>query len=179
MKTQIVFGSCYGTTRAYAQRLSELTGVSAESWKAIQNFTNCECLIYLGGLYAGGIEGLKQTLKKPGAQNLKRILLVTVGLADPQAPDTTMHIRQEAYKQIPSELFDKIEFFHLRGGIDYAHLNFKHKMMMKMLVTYLKKQPSEKRDAQTQMMLDTYGQKIDFVDFDTLHPIIEAMKGEK
>ena len=79
-----------------------------------------ETIIYVGGLYAGGVRGMAKTAK---------------------------NIRKAALRQIPKPLADRTEFYHLRGGIDYEKLSFKHRMMMKMLYEQVKKQPVGEQDA--------------------------------
>ena len=61
------------------------------------------------------------------------LILLTVGLADPEDPENRKNIKASAQKQIPGWLFQRTRIFHLRGGIDYQKLKFKHKTMMKML----------------------------------------------
>ena len=80
MKTLIIYGSQYGTTERYAVKFAEMTDFPAVSYEDVNTLTDCERVIYFGGLYAGGVKGLKSTVKKlpPGA----KLVIVTVGLAD-------------------------------------------------------------------------------------------------
>lgn len=64
--------------------------------------------------------------------------------------------------------------FHLRGGIDYEELNCKHKTMMGLLYRKAKSLPEAKQTADSKAMVETYGQKVDFVDFSSLDPIVEV-----
>ena len=47
--------------------------------------------------------------------------------------------------------------------------------MMSLLHSKVAKMPKEELNAETKAMLETYGQVVDFVDFDTLNPIIAAI----
>ena len=68
---------------------------------------------------------------------MQKLVLVTVGLADPTAPENVAHIRASLQKQLPGALYQKAQFVHLRGGIDYSRLNFKHRAMMWAMVQML------------------------------------------
>ena len=66
--------------------------------------------------------------------------------------------------------------FHLRGGIDYKSLSFKHRAMMTMLYNKVRKLPEERKTAEVKAMIETFNQKVDFVDYDSLNQILEAIK---
>ena len=99
-----------------------------------------------------------------------------IGLADPDDEEKVQNIRKAARRQIPKPLADRTEFYHLRGGIDYEKLGFKHRMMMKVLYEQVKKQPVEEQDADTRAMVETYGQKVCFVDTESLEIIVKKLK---
>ena len=65
MNRIIVYGSHYGTTRQYAEELSRRTNIKVISFKKInQQINDYDNIIYLGGLYAGGVLEMSKTLKK-------------------------------------------------------------------------------------------------------------------
>ena len=173
MKTLILYGSQYGTTKRYADELSRLTGLPALSYEKAADLAGCEQIVYLGGLYAGGVKGLKQTVKKFPAG--VRLILVTVGLADVQDKQNVENIRRSVRGQLPAGILQNTAFFHLRGGIDYSKLSFTHKTMMKLLYNHARKLPPEKQTAETRAMIETFGTQVDFVDFSALEPVIEAV----
>ena len=92
-------------------------------------------------------------------------MIVTVGLADVEDDENIHNIRTSLQRQLSSELYNKAEIYHLRGGIDYSRLNFKHKTMMKLLYTKAKNLPEDKKNAEVRAMIETYGKQVDFVDF--------------
>ena len=51
-----------------------------------------------------------------------------------------------------ADLNENAQIFHLRGGIDYSRLNFKHKAM-----------------------IETYNQKVNFVDFEILNRLTDCI----
>ena len=176
MNEIIIYGSCYGTAKIYAEALSEKTGIEAVPYDRISGLERYETIVYVGGLYAGGVRGMAKTVKKISADTCRRFLVITVGLADPKDEKNIRNIRDSAGKQIPEELRARTEFYHLRGGIDYRKLNLMHRTMMKLLFEQVKKQPAEQQDAETRAMIETYGKKVDFVDLKRLEPIAEMLK---
>lgn len=171
MNSVIIYGGHYGTTKAYAEKLSEKTGISMMNYKEIKDLSAYEQVIHLGGLYAGGVTGLKNTLKVL-PQNTK-LVIVTVGIADVTIKENIDNIRQSIRMQVPKDIYEKASIFHLRGGIDYGNLNFLHKTMMKMVYSKVKKMPEEQKTPEDKELMATYNQKVDYMDFDSLEQIIK------
>lgn len=170
-KSIIIYGTNYGTTKKYAQELARRTGLQAVSYEQVNLPETCEGIIYFGGLYAGGVKGLKETLPAIRKCTYKKLVIVTVGLADVTDEENINNIRSSLQRQLSPEIFEQAQIFHLRGGIDYSRLNIVHKTMMKMLYTKAKKLPEDKQTAEVKAMIETYGKKVDFVDFDKLDKI--------
>ena len=131
--------------------------------------------LFWGGLYAGGVKGLKNTFRLLKNSNIKTIL-VTVGLADVNNKENTNNIKASLEKQLEKDIYKNSLIFHLRGGIDYSKLNFKHKTMMKMLYHSLKNKPVESLTQEDKALIETYNTKVDFVDYDSLKQIVEVIQ---
>lgn len=175
MKKQlIIYGSRYGSTKRYAERLAEMTGTEAVEYKAVKDLDDYDRIVYLGSLYAGGVMGLKQTVGKMSPQ--QELIVSTVGLADPTDASNVAHIRQSIKGQIPAHFYDESRLFHLRGAIDYTKLNLKYRLMMSLLAKKVAKLSEEQQNAETRAMLETYGKQVDFVDFSSLQPIVDKIK---
>lgn len=175
MNTQIIiYGSQYGSSKRYAERLAELTDLNVVDYKEAKNIGNYKRIVYIGSLYACGVSGLKQTVSKMTSQ--QELIVATVGLADPTDEVNIAHIRQSLKSQLPERLYDERRIFHLRGAIDYGKLTFKHRTMMSLLVKKVTKLPEEQQNAETRAMLATYGKQVDFVDFGSLQPIVNKIK---
>jgi menaquinone-dependent protoporphyrinogen IX oxidase len=171
----IIYGSQYGTTERYAGELSKRTGIKALSYEAVKDLSMYDTIIYLGGLYAGGVLGLAKTIKLLPKDSKQTILIVTVGLADPNDKKNTDDIKLSLQKQIPKDIYERAKIFHIRGGIDYQKLSFKHRTMMKLLYMIVKRRPPEKQTAETKEMIDTYNQTVNFVDFESLKDVIDSI----
>ena len=175
MSNIIIYGSNYGTTKKYAEEFSKRTNIEAVSFKDVNNINDYDNIIYLGGLYAGGVLGMAKTLKKIDNIANKNIIIATIGLSDPTDEINKNNIRNNIKKQVPKEIFEKVKVFHLRGGIDYSKLNFAHRTMMKLLYNTVKKLPKEKQTAEDSAIIETYNKKVDFIDFSSLDKIINEI----
>ena len=175
MSPIIIYGSCYGSTKQYAEELSKRTNIEAISFKNVKKINAYNTIIYLGGVYAGGVLGMAKTIKKLKDFSNKKIIIVTVGLSDPTDEVNKNNIRNNIKNQIQKEIFEKAKIFHLKGGIDYSKLNFAHKTMMKLLYNSVKNLPEEKLTAEDRAMIETYNKKIDFIDFSSLEQIISEI----
>ena len=157
--------------------LSKRTNIKAVSFKEVTSQINeYDNIIYLGGLYAGGVLGLLKTLKKIKNISDKKIILVTVGLADPTIEENKTNIRNHLKSKMSKEIFENITIFHLRGGIDYSKLNFAHKTMLKLLYNSVKRLPEDAQTAEDRAMIETYNKKVNFVDFSSLDRIINKIE---
>lgn len=173
MKSLIIYGSQYGTAKRYAEKFSQMTGISCMNCEEVKDLKEYDKVIHFGGLYAGGVKGLKNTIKllRDGA----RLIIVTVGLADVYDAENTDNIKKAIKKQVPKRLYGNMLIYHLRGGIDYKRLNFKHRAMMTLLYNKAKNLPETKKTAEVRAMIETFNSKVDFVDYDTLIPIVKEI----
>lgn len=174
MGVKIVYGSHYGTTERYAQELSHRVGIPAVDYRKMGEISSQDTVIYLGGLYAGGLVGLKKSL--PKLKTAANLIVVTVGLADPEEEENVQHIRASVTKQLEEELTAKTTFIHLRGGIDYGKLNMLHRTMMRMLYSQIKKKPVDQLSEEDQELIATYGKKVDFTDLSSVEKIQALLK---
>ena len=178
MNSIIIYGSQYGSTRRYAEKLSELTSIPAVSFKESPHISGQDTIIYMGGLYAGGVLGLSKTLRSISPQEIRRLFIVTVGLSDPSKPETTENVHKSLQKQLSSELFQHAKLFHLRGAMDNGELHLGHRTAMALLYQSLRRMPSEKWTEEDRALMDTYGKQVDFVDFEALEPVIRELNKE-
>lgn len=174
MNTLIVYGSQYGTTKRYAEKFSEMTNLPIASYDDIKDLTEYDLIVHFGGLYAGGVKGLKNTVKS--LQENTKLIIVTVGLADVCDKENTDNIRKHISKQVDEKLLSNTTIFHLRGGIDYKKLNFKHRTMMALLYNKAKNLPEDKKTAEVKALIETFNSKVDFVDYNSLNQLMEAIQ---
>ena len=178
MKTVIIYKSKYGYTKKYAHWISEK--MNADIYEVSEadklGFSVYDTVIYGGGLYAGGINGIGYVKGVFDKISSKNIIVFTVGLADPNVQSNVDGITAHIDKDFSPAMRQKIKAFHLRGGIDYQKLGIIHKSMMLMLKKSVEKKPDEKLSQEDVEMLETYGEQVDFTAIDTLGPMLEYIK---
>ena len=164
MNEIIIYGTCYGSAKRYADELAVRTGAPCISYENAGDLNAYDRIVYIGALYAGGVLGMKATLGTLKNRESKQIVIATVGLADMTDEENIGNIRAAMKRQLPAGMMERAKLVHLRGGIDYSAISGKHRFMMKLLYEKAKKLPPEKQTADVRAMIDTYGQAVDFVD---------------
>lgn len=171
----VVYKTKYGFTRRYAEWIAEaldadLLEAGETGSKALGAYRT---IVYGGGLYASGINGISLITKQFGALREKNIVVFTVGLGDPQ---NTEQFRPIVEKNFTPEMRAVIKIFHLRGGMDYKALGTMHKAMMSMMNRMIGKKEESKRTEEDREFLETYGQVVDFTDRATIAPLVACCR---
>lgn len=131
-----------------------------------------DTIIYGGGLYASGINGVKSCIVQKFEQlKNKNLIVFTVGLNTTEDLSVFEPIKKHNFSD---EMILNIKFFHLRGGIDYKKLSFAHKSMMAMLKKKIVKK--EDKTSEDELFLKTYGDSIAFSDKNTIEPLVSFVK---
>lgn len=167
----VIYKSNYGTTKQYATWIAEELGADLLERREAEpaKLQQYDCIIYGGGLYAGGISGIDLVTKNP----CKRLIVFTVGLADPTITDYTEILD----KSLPSELRNSAKIFHLRGGIDYKKLGVVHRGMMALMKKMtIGKKTDDELSGDERIFVDTYGNKVDFTNRQAIQPIIDYVR---
>ncbi|WP_315081726.1 flavodoxin domain-containing protein [uncultured Clostridium sp.] len=177
-KTVVVYQSKYGSTKKYAEWISEELSCDLFERKDVtpNQLEYYETIIYGGGLYAGGVSGIKLITKSFKQLKNKNIIIFTCGLADPKDRINVKGIREGLNKVLSEEMKKVIKIFHLRGAIDYSKLGIVHKSMMSMLYKMTLKKKYESLREEEKEMIDTYGKVVNFIDKDTIKPIVLYVK---
>lgn len=167
-KAIVIYGSKYGSTKKYAEWISEKLNCNCLDFKNISSvdISKYDSVIYGGGLYASSILGLKK-LKN---YEIKNLTLFTVGLATPETTDYSSII----YSNTKNLRVKNLKTFHLKGCINYNDLGLIDRIMMAMLKKFSidKKKKSDLTEDDI-LMLNTYGKSVNFMDIDTIQPILD------
>jgi len=170
-KIAVVYKSNYGTTRQYAAWLAEALSADLMEMPArAKELDGYDLIVHGGGLYASGILGADMLARVSG----RKLVLFTVGLADPAATDYSDILE----KNLSPELRPEVKVFHLRGGIDYQKLGLVHRGLMALKRKMTAKMPPEQLSAEDRAFLDTYGRKVDFTDRRTVQPIVDYVRAQ-
>jgi menaquinone-dependent protoporphyrinogen IX oxidase len=166
----VVYKSQYGTTKQYAKWIAEALGAQLIETSEVKppQLAAYDAVIYGGGLYAGGIDGIGAVTKHP----CHLLAVFTVGLADPATTDYT----EILMKNLTAEQLANTKLFHLRGGVDYKHLGLVHKGMMAMMKKMVIKNPEANLSGEDKLFLETYGGQIDFTDQSTIEPLVRFVR---
>lgn len=176
MKNLIVYGSKYGSSKKYAERLSELTGIYLADYKEVKDLKVYDNVIYLGGIYASKVRGLKKISKK--MKDDARLILVTVSLGNPNTNESIKeNIRTANKKLLKKPLLDKLKFFHLVGSMDYPNLKRFDRAVVSFVFRMLKKQNIQGPDAE-RMIAASEGKVLE-LDYSSLEKIINYLKEMK
>ena len=170
-KIAVIYKSKYGFTRRYAEWIAEALGATLLEHASAkqQRLDAYDIVVYGGGLYAGGINGVKWVTKQP----CKQLVLFTVGVAVPADTDYTEIVHQA----LTPQQREKIKVFHLRGGVMYSKLSFVHKMLMAAVKKSAEKKPITERNSEDTGIIETYGQDVDFTDRASIAPLVEYVRG--
>ena len=167
----VIYKSKYGSTKQYAEWIAGDLNASLFEAANIKPFQllDYDLVIFGGGLYASGINGIKLVTANPN----KNLVVFTVGAADPKTTDYSAILA----KNFTQEMLSKIKIFHLHGGIDYKNLTPIHKIMMAMVKKLrVDNKSREQLSDEDRMFLETYGDKFNFTDKSSIKPLIDYVK---
>jgi len=169
-KIAVIYKSKYGTTKRYAEWIAD--ALNAPLFKSVEikpsQLNDYDVVVYGGGLYANGIDGAKLVAGKINP----KLVLFTVGLADPQITDFSSILA----RTFEPEQLARIKVFHFRGGIDYKKLSLVHKGMMAIVKRSAEKLLPEERNSDDVGIIETYGKQVDFTDKAAIVPLVEYTK---
>lgn len=173
----IIYGTHYGSSKRYAEALGKRIGFpvyNVKDLKKVPGLADQVQVVHIGSLIAGSVTGLKDVLRadlNPSVQ----LTVATVGLGDPDDPETMQNIMQqlEKYERL-TELDAQI--FGLRGAYNHQEASFIHRIMMGMMYRMLRSKPKNEQPAGTEFVLATQHTPVDMVDFSKLEPIVQALK---
>ena len=174
MKTAVVYRSKTGFTKKYAQWIAaELAADLFEDSKiGAKRLADYDTIIYGGGLYAGGISGVKLITKNLQQLKAEKIVVFATG-ATPERAETTEELRKQNFT--PGQL-ERIRFFYLRGGFDYNKLSPLNKLLMNLLKWSLKRKPQLTADERG--MLAAYDTPLDFTREEKISDLVSYCRQE-
>lgn len=116
MRTVIIYSSILGTTKRYAMWLREaLEADISKANSGRRSALDYDLIIVCSPTYMGQIRLLGYLKKKWNVLQWKSIILIAVGMAPPESPDS-----RKSYESIPEEIRSRIRYFKLPGKIGPA-----------------------------------------------------------
>lgn len=161
-KTAVIFCSEYGSTKKYAEYIAEKLQADLLSTTQAKDLSPYDTVVYGGGIYAGSLNGNEWLKKNQEMLCNKRLVIFTCSFSDPEISRNTKYIREGLNKCLSPKLMNHAKIFCFHGALDYQHLKFAHKGMMKVLFQILKHK--KERSLEEEAMLQTQVTPADFVD---------------
>ena len=167
-KIAVVYRSKSGFTEKYAKWIAE--AVNADLLKGeetkIEDLLKYDTIVYGGGLYAVGINGVKRITNNLEKLKDKKIIVFGLG-ASPVRPEIYEEVKN---KNFTKEQQERIGFFLLRGGFDQSKLKPVDRILMQLMKFSLKRKKNLTPDEQG--MLNAYSHPVDFTNEKSVEAII-------
>lgn len=171
-KVAVVYRSKSGYTKKYATWLAEelRCDLFEGSKVKVADLMDYDTVIYGGGLYAVGINGVKLITGNYERLKDKKLIVFAVG----SSPVRQKNIDQIRNHNIPKEQQNTISFFYLRGGFDFNRLTPFNKFLMNLLKIKLKRIKNPDEDIKG--LLACYTRPEDHTDKKNIIPILDSVR---
>lgn len=176
MKAVVVYKSKTGFVKKYAEWIAQ--ELSADLFEAsaitIDKLKEYDAIVYGGGLYIAGINGVKMITQHLDMLKGKKIAVYATGLS-PERPEA---MRDVTSKNFTPEQLQHIRFFYLRGGFDSSKHSLYYKMLMKLLEWSLKFKQKRKKVLTSDELgiLDACKNKADFSNKNYIKELVAYIK---
>lgn len=173
----VLYTSKHGATQRYARRIGEPLDalVKEAAYAKISQAKTYDAIVLGCPVYMEKIKGLDFFADHAKELADKRLVLFTCGLNDPAQED----VRRALDAQLQEKLGDALAYisvFHLRGALRWQNLGLAERLMMKALVSGMKKKPEAQRSETERLLIETEGGALDFADEADLAQIVHAAR---
>lgn len=168
----ILYKSKYGASKAYAAMLAGELSCEARDLASCPRLDPApgERIIFVGGIYAGGVAGLSLLRKKCPGLDPGRLAVFCVGASpfDPKA-------LEELQKRLPSAWRD-VPLFYGRGAWDESKMTWPDRALCGLLQRAVSKKGPEEREPWMEALLSARGQAHDWTDPVYLEPLLAYIR---
>lgn len=173
MKTIVVYQSKYGYTQTYAQWIQQALGCQMARGTdcAPADLVQYDTIIYGGGLYAVGINGIRLLTDSFEALQGKNLVVWATG----SCPGRPEELEQVWARNFTAEQRRRIKTFYLRGGFDYTRLQGGDKALMNLLKVKLRL--TKHRTADENGLLEAYAMPENHCEKANIEPLVQYVKG--
>lgn len=170
----VIYGSEYGSTKEYAEYIARACDAKCISTKQIKGISldDYQTIVYGGGIYAGKLYDGNIIKQQEEQLRKKKMIVFGVGFSDPNNERDMVKVKQDVEDFFGKEWFQEMDFYLMRGNMLYSKMKWMHKMMLKMMVSVLKKKPETKED----VLVKTYGKDTYFSDLKQADVIISQIE---
>lgn len=170
-KILVIYKSKYGASTRYTNWLKEKLNCDVFSLNTFNgSFDGYDRIILVGGIYAGGIAGLKYLKKHRNVLADKKVFIFAVG-AGPYDEGTITKLKDQNL----SKLSFHAKLFYGRGIYDEKKMNFIHRTMCRTLRKSLAKKDPSEFEPWMQTLVQATDEGYDWTDPKYLLPLIDAV----
>lgn len=167
----VLYASYYGSTKQYADALAARFGVSPQEIHdksaELISASSDDPIIILSPIHGPAHPGVELIKRLSEAVVKSRpIALATVCMALEHVAND-----QDVAGKLLGDRANHIDRFYLPGRLNYSELSRKHRRIMKSVVWGFK--ITGAKGENEKMVIDTFGQDVDRVDFNKLAPVAE------
>jgi menaquinone-dependent protoporphyrinogen IX oxidase len=177
MKSAVIYQSKTGYSKKYAEWIAE--ELAADLFPAAEfnpaAFSDYDVIVFGGGLYEVGINGVGLIRKNLAALRGKKVVVYASGVA-PSSQEVIDEVRNNNFT--PEEQ-KHIRFYYLRGGFDFSRLTPRDKVLMRLLKWKIlaKKAIRMKLIPDEIGMLQVYKNPADFTRKEKIGELLEYVRG--
>lgn len=169
MKAIVIYNSETGFTKKYAQWIAEGLGCEAVAFKTAKNekYSSYDTIVFGSWCHAGFIRELPWFKKLMKNSPEKKYGVFAVGASPIESPD----IEEALKRNIPEEYSEMCKAFYCPGGLNYAKMSGRHRIMMKLFARMVANKKNKTKDEE--IMAEMISKDYDISDRRYIQPIME------
>lgn len=172
MKALVLYRSKYGSAAKYARMLGETLDCPVqELGKRLPDLSEYGQIVFVGGIYAGGVSGLNVLRKGQRVWQGKKLALLAVG-ASPCDEKAIEELRARCCVGVLAG----VPLFYARGAWDESKMDRKDRFLCSLLQKAVAKKPPEECEAWMAALLQAAGQVCDWTDRAYLEPLLACLR---
>ena len=174
MNAVVVYRSKYGSTKAYAEWISEELGCDIFEYKEIKidDLLKYDTIIYGGGLYAEVINGVYLLTKNMDKLKGKKIAVYSTGITPLEYREYYDKLVIE--KNFTPEMLEQIKVFNFMGKMILEELSLPHRTAIKALKALMKNK--ENPTEMEKLLITLCDASGDFTDRTAIKEFIDYVK---
>lgn len=177
MKAVVLYRSKTGFTKKYAEWIAEDLSVEAHNLDDVKDLNELlqgiDTLIFGGGLYAIGINGLKKLLTDQGMRDIKNVFVFCTGLSL-DSDDVQREIYENNIKGVEKL---NVKLYYYRGGFDFSKLNLMDQLLMRLLKIKIELKKKKSPLASDELgMLAVFHRQVDFTDRRLVRKLVQDVQ---
>lgn len=174
MSKIVLYRSKYGSTKTYAEWISEELGCEALDAKGlkVEDILQYDAIVYGGGLYAETINGVILLTKNMEKLEGKKLVVYTTGITPLKYREYYDKLVLE--KNFTPQMLEKIKVYNFMGKMIIDELSLVHKTALKTLKQLMqgKKNPTEME----RLLIELCDASGDFTDREAIKELVEYAK---